>query len=67
MRGGGILVVLNTGEGGGGGGVEDQRVHGRFGRINQNTSCLHSEAPGSEHSSCLISLLISNVSLLLFN
>ena len=39
MRGGGgILVVLNTGEGGGGG-VEDQRVHGRFGRINQNTSC----------------------------
>ena len=65
MRGGGgILVVLNTGEGGGG--VEDQRVHGRFGRINQNTSCLHSEAPGSEHSSCLISLLISNVYLLLF-
>ena len=63
MRGGGCTGGINT-EGGGG----DQRVHARFGRINQNTFYAYpSEAPGSSQSSCLISWLISNVSLLLFN
>ena len=66
MRGGGYTGGINTGGGGGGNGRPESPW-----KVWEDKSkyiiCLHSQAPGSSHSSCLISWLISNVSLLLFN
>ena len=63
--GGGYTGGINTGGGGGSGRPES------LWKVWEDKSeyilCLHSEAQGSSHSSYLISWLISNVSLLLFN
>ena len=64
MRGGGCTGGINTEMGGGGGPESPCKVW------EDNSEYIYaypSEAPGSSQSSCLISWLISNVSLLLFN